>query len=230
MSLFRVLLCLIFVLACPLKGLGDESDDGLVLYSKGKWRNTELEFKTSIRGQTIRLDLAEIVHNQPVSYLLDVASQSVFQLLPTKKIAKGPFFTDSSSIQGDLKKKVPQLHRTGKTETIAGYLAEQYIRTYEDGRAFEVWLTQDIKLPSNILRSITAFTRQFAREDANALAEQGAFELRKVGRLADGSVWMINEVIKVERATLKDEVFDIPPDFQRIEAQSAEAAEKNGSQ
>lgn len=214
------LLFFLFIFGVNVSAFSDEGKDGIVLYSKAQWRKTEILAKTSIRGDKIRMDLDK-VNDQPITYLLDVASGLAFQLLQIEKIAKGPFLPNFNSAQGDLNKKVPPLIRTGTIEAIAGHKAEQYVRTYEDGRTFEVWFTSDINLPPNVLRGMTNFTSQFSREDMHALAEQELLPMRKVGRLPDGSIWMMNEVLNVERTELGEEIFEIPADFERIKVQTS---------
>lgn len=128
---------------------------------------------------------------------------------------------DNYSDTGGLGTTVPPLVETGKADTIAGYPAEQYIRANENGSTSEFWLTQAIQLSPKVLRAISRYTGKLAHKDLHGLAEKGYFELRKVQRLSDSSAWMVSEVTAIERVPLRDDVFEIPADFKRIEKRNS---------
>src|SRR6185295_14727970 len=157
----RILLSLISFFWFPLCGFADLTDDGIVIYSKGKWGNNQFEFKTSHRGTQVRMDMQT---QEPVTYLFDFATESAFKLLPTptSKGCEEVSWSALTSALGGLKGKVPALVKTGKNETIMGYPAEQYVMVKDNGSISEFWLTQAIQLSPNVLRAINAYTRKFA--------------------------------------------------------------------
>jgi len=216
-----MLLTTISYCAFPLSGIADQDENGMVIYSKGMSGNSAFEFKTSIRDQNIRMELQR-KDVEPVIYLLDVAKQSAFKLLPISKVSGEISWPGLPSMLGNLKTETPALIKTGKMETIAGYPAEQYVRTNDQGNTSEFWLTQAIQLSPNVFRAITGYTNKLARKDVHGLAEQGNFELRKVQRLPDGSIWMMSEVLAIERANLREEIFEIPPDFKQVKKRMTE--------
>jgi len=222
MAPYKIMLTVIMCLGFPLSGIADQGGGGIVIYSKNKGGNREFEIKTSIRGEKIRMDMQKQANVDPVTYVLDIATQSAFKLLPNNKVSEELFWPDLTSPLRDLRTKVPALIKTGKTDIIAGYPAEQYVRATDNGSTSEFWLTQAIQLSPNVLRAITGYTGKLAHKDLHGLAEKGYFELRKVQRLPDGSVWMMSEVTVIERVNLRDEVFEIPADFKRVEKRHTE--------
>lgn len=221
MTLYKIMLTVIMCFGVPLSGFAVQGDDGIVIYSKNKGGNSEFEIKTSIRDEKIRMDMQVQANAQPVTYLLNIATQSAFKLLPNSKVSEEISWPDLTSPLGDLGTTVPPLVETGKADTIAGYPAEQYIRANENGSTSEFWLTQAIQLSPKVLRAISRYTGKLAHKDLHGLAEKGYFELRKVQRLSDSSAWMVSEVTAIERVPLRDDVFEIPADFKRIEKRNS---------
>lgn len=221
MSASTILLTTIVCCAFPLSGIAGQNENGMVIYSKGMAGNSAFELKTSIRDQNIRMEFQR-KDVESVIYLLDVAKQLAFKLQPTRKVSEEISWPGLTSMLVNPKTKTPPLIKTGKTETIAGYPAEQYVRTNDQGSTSEFWLTQAIQLSPNVFRAITGYTNKLAQKDVHGLAEQGNFELRKIQRLRDGSIWIMSEVLAIERTNLREELFEIPPDFKQVKKQMTE--------
>jgi len=221
MAASSMLLSTIVYCVFPLSGIADQNENGMVIFGKGMSGNSAFEFKTSIRDQNIRMEFQR-KDVEPVIYLLDVAKQSAFKLLPTSKVSEEISWPGLTSMLGDIKAETPALVKTGKTETIAGYFAEQYVRMNDQGSISEFWITEALQLSPNVFRAITGYTNKLARKDLHSLAERGNLELKKVQRLPDGSIWMMSEVLAIEHANLTEEIFEIPPGFKQVKKRMAE--------
>ena len=119
----------------------------------------------------------------------------------------GPIFPDAKNVAKGKKRKGPPIIKTGKIEEIAGFQAEQYTRSHKDGRKSEHWLTRELKFPRDFFLDIAPFAGQFADEEMHSKLDQNLWELRKVERWPDGSIWFQREVTKVEHDSLKDDLF-----------------------
>lgn len=100
--------------------------------------------------------------------------------------------------------------KTGRTETIAGYKAEEYTTTNQKGEVTEIWLTKELgsfmmsgggnPMAGGRGAQATPEWEEFVRDGAQ-------FPLRVVGHAKDGTETMRMETKKVEKMKVPDSTF-----------------------
>ncbi len=110
--------------------------------------------------------------------------------------------------------KKPGIKKTGKTEKILGYDAEQIMVTTEDAD-HEVWAAKGI---GEFVRFTGMGRRQQQGAQWEGMAEfKGYFPLRIVSKDKEGNEKSSLEVTKIEKKPLDGSLFQIPSDYKKMD-------------
>ena len=127
--------------------------------------------------------------------------------------------TDPTADQGAKGKKAGNLVRTGKTDTILGYPAEQLIDKSDEGTT-EIWGAKGMGYFAGLhgmRRSGAGGSSDSTPSWAKELKEQGFFPLRVISKGSDGSEKTRMEATKVEKKTLDGSLFTAPADYKKLD-------------
>jgi len=129
--------------------------------------------------------------------------------------------------QADKTASKTAIERTGKTEKILGYTAEQIIsRDTEKGTATEIWVTSELGSFMGMGMGMAGGGGggPFAEKKgpasakwAEALSGLGGFTLRIVNTNKDGKETFRMEATKIEPGSLPDSLFVPPADYKKFE-------------
>jgi Domain of unknown function (DUF4412) len=139
---------------------------------------------------------------------------------------------------GDEDEKFPKLTPTGKQETIAGYTCEHWLMG--DKQDLDMCVAKGLgyfgmggQSGGGLGASLKnlAFSPKLLAEAAThpewvKLLEGGAFPLR-ITSMEDGKVKMNIEATRIEKKSLDDSLFTIPPDYKELSMRNAEVGGPN---
>ena len=186
--------CYSFAIAAEFEG---------IIYAEGAYVNEPYKSKMYIKGTKVRLETKDW-KEKPLSVVIyTLESQSMFILTPPQKMFEGPIKPDLESLAKGKTRKFPPVVRTGKIENIAGLPAEQYTRTHKDGRVSEYWITRSLGFSKDFLEGMIPFVGHVADDEMYSKLSENQWKIRKVERWPDGSIWLFEEVPKVDRAPCK---------------------------
>lgn len=97
---------------------------------------------------------------------------------------------------------------TGRTTTIAGFDAEEFVEDYGDNQAREIWATKALGLSPLAIRRLREGSSMVHGFIDERLIEQGYFPLRITQRGGEASPVLRYEVVAIERKPLASGVFD----------------------
>jgi hypothetical protein len=180
--------------AAPFEGIARYK-----LLGKQAKEGRELEF--AIKGDKFRMDVK--ARGQQVAVIMDTKARQNITLLPDRK-AYVVMKLDAHYKPG---KAAGKLVKTGKTETIAGYLAEEW--AYEG--------------PDN---KITLWgTKALGSWALNGGVHTGGPDLEVPAEFKDGGFFLLRmvhenggmEAIKVEKTSLPKELFEVPAGYEAMD-------------
>ncbi|MGQ0810431.1 MAG: DUF4412 domain-containing protein [Nitrospiraceae bacterium] len=180
-----------------------------------------LESKTYVKGSKIRME--GIVPHEPGKagagprgfiMIIDNDAKKMITLMPSQNAA---YISGLSAEPGERdQQKRRTTVRTGKTEIIAGYKAEQFVVKDEDGDTSEFWgakigisaLDLWAHVPSEELASFSSFEKTLARE---------YYPMRMVTYEQSGKPDISWEVTKVEKQSLSSDLFTVPAGYKTVD-------------
>lgn len=162
-----------------------------------------------VKGERMRVEM-----NGPQAQggvmILHMKEKKMLILMPDQKMYMTMPLPDIKQDASENKKPEP----TGKTKTILGYEAEQYLID-EGGSEFEVWATDELGAFAGL--HLPGDDPQGGPSPAeSALSGQKFFPLLIIERRGGREATRV-EVTEVERKKLEDELFEPPADFQGME-------------
>jgi hypothetical protein len=174
-----------------------------VLGKEGKDGPKELSF--SIKGDKFRTDMDHNGHQ--ASMIMNNKTKEMITLMPERR-AYMLMKMDGRLAKGDKAKHAAKLVKTGKTETIAGYKAEEWSIEGAEHKT-SVWGTKEL--------GGWAFNGGPKGHGADMdlpdeLKDGSFFMLRVVGEKGGGM-----EATKVEKKSLDDSLFEVPAGYQKME-------------
>jgi len=151
-------------------------------------------------------------------------SQKVYMTMDLKAAAEG--FKEMKKSHGQEENEFPKLTPTGKQETIAGHTCEHWLMGEnqdldlcvakglgyfgmggQSGGGLGSW--------KNLMFSPEMLAKAAAHPEWVKFLEGGAFPL-KFSAMADGKIKMSMEATRIEKKTLDDSLFAIPPDYKEM--------------
>ncbi len=162
---------------------------------------------------------------QGLSMILDTPAKKAYALLHAKKQAMVIDFAQMKnarlpgvgiagpSTPGGPPPEKPNIEKTGKKDTVAGYSCEIYKITQKDGRHAEACLAEGIKW-----MDLTDFGMQSPEMAfAAALTDMNHFPLRMITFSAANVEESRMQATNVDKKKLDDSRFVVPPDYQVVD-------------
>jgi hypothetical protein len=191
-----------------------------VTENKGK----PMDISYSTKGERTRLDtnvsgheITMIMDMSKLEMITLMAEQNMYMVMPLKK----PVEQAAEQHQGDAANL--DMKRTGKTETILGYKADQLLFTDKNtGNVTELWVASDL---GNFMglgnRGGSPFGGRKPSANAakweEALKGKGGFPLRVISHDSKGKEISKMEATKIEPGTLPESLFVPPAGYQKFE-------------
>ncbi len=201
----------------------------------------EGQMKFAVKDHFTRLETSAVKGNESIAgvMILDTKSGQQIMLMPQAKAYMtinlkefGDQVKGGSEKMGGQEKgtdKMPKLTPTGKQETIAGYNCEHWL--VGDDQSTDLCIAKGIGYfgfgntgqdggPLKALKNLNLDPSVSAQIESNPelkkFIEGGAFPL-KISQIEKGQTKPIMEVTSVERKTLDDSLFIVPPDYKKME-------------
>lgn len=191
-------------------------------FSDEKGREQVIDY--ALKGSLVRLE-PKMKDAEGTAMIMDAAKQEMTILMPAEQMymvmplrgmpAQGKAATETKDVK---------VEKTGRTETILGYLCEEYVMT-DKGQTTEMWITDQIGSFMGLSGGGNPMGGMMGGRKAKAegaaweqvlKGKQGAFPLRVVGRNAKGKESFRLEAKKIEPGTLPDSLFAPPAGFQKF--------------
>jgi hypothetical protein len=195
----------------------------MTYFLKGRHTRIETKMGDNPEGQAVMLwDLegAKITTLMP--------ARKMYMTMDLKQTAEGleEASKEMKKSKGEEETKFPKLTPTGKQETIAGYTCEHWLMG--DKQDIDMCVAKGLgyfgmggQSGGGIasLKSLAFSPKLLAEAAAHPewvkLLEGGAFPL-KLTTMEDGKVKMNMEATKIERKSLDDSLFTVPPDYKEL--------------
>lgn len=192
------------------KTITDKTTGEATIFVKGKKSRQE----TSGGGRTV----ITITDQGAAKTTTLMPEQRKYMVMDFKAIAKaaGPIPRDPAGAKTAT--NGPKVGATGKKETIAGHTCENY-RLAGGTTTLELCIATDLGflslggMSSELLNAAAASNPEYGRLIAQF--KDGFFPLR-TSVLEGGKVVMASEVTKVEKKSISDDLFLVPPGYQEI--------------
>ena len=195
-------------------------------------RGADLTYFLKGRHTRIETKVPNIPEGEAVM-LWDLEGGKITTLMPSRKMymtmdikAAAEDLKEMKKSQGQEEAEFPKLTRTGKQETIAGYTCEHWLMG--DKQDLDMCVAKGLGyfgmggqssggLGSwkNLVFSPKLLAQAATHPDWVKFLEGGAFPL-KLTAMKDGGVTMTMEATRIEKKSLDDSLFSIPPDYKEI--------------
>ncbi len=145
-----------------------------------------------------------------------MVEEKMYMVMPLKQVTQA---VGERSTGSD-----PKIEKTGKTDTVLGYLCEEY-RSTEGGETTEMWVTDQLGAfmglsggnpLEDMMGSSSGKSAQASGWERALKGQTAAFPLRVVNRDAKGREIFRLEVKKIEKGPLPDSLFVPPAGFKRM--------------
>lgn len=209
--LLRILMLFAIVGPAPMALAGEF--EGIVHF-KNTTDGRASEFDYFVKGDKSRMEIESERYGGKAAIVMDPGAKKVLMLMPGQKMAMEMPMTEPQA--GQSEKAKGELVRTGKTQTILSYPAEQLLYK-SDGGETEIWGAKELGYFGGIQRpgsspSDTAWVQ--------GLKAEGFFPLLVIHRDQAGKESGRMEATKVEKQSLPDDLFVAPPDYKRFDRES----------
>jgi hypothetical protein len=186
-----------------------------------KGRSQAMDY--TMKGQKMRIDVNSEGHNATI--IMDMAKletmilmpqQQMYMVMPIKQaVDKAMDQAEKSGAMGG------DVQRTGKTDKILGYTAEQIIVTDKDkGTVTEVWFAPDLGMFMGLGGGNPMAGRRgnsaAAAKWEEALKGRGGFPLRVVSHDASGKQAFKMEATKIDPSPQPDALFNPPDGYKKF--------------
>ena len=183
----------------------------------GKTAKSEENDPPSDTDSAKKHQISTIMDVEKMEMLMLMPEQNMYMVMPVKKAVE-----KAVEKQGEMDVDV---QKTGKTETILGYKAEQILVTEKKKKTVtELWITKELAGTFMGLGNAQGGGSPFGgRKNAagakweEVLKDGGGFPLRVVTNDANGKESLRMEATKIEPTSLPDSMFVPPPGYQKFE-------------
>lgn len=209
MNTVRTVVLMSLVAFCISPG---QTFEGTITFAISSPRGTQaMTYHT--KGDQVRIDM-ERAPGMTMSVLMNTTSKDVTMLMPQNKMYM-QMNLNTMPVPPDMNDQDADFKKTGKKETILGYVCEQVVISQEN-REVEMWVTKGLGkfVQANLNpRAQSPLMKKLEKE----LTDQGYFPLRTIARAADGSEEMKMEATSIDKKPLDDNLFVIPADYQLMQ-------------
>lgn len=195
--------------------------EGKVTLGMKDRKDKEVVISYVMKGSKIRM-IPDVQEAQGVALIFDVEKGEMMTLMPEQKMymvmsMKGAM---NSAAKKSSKEKMPELVKTGRTETILGYKCDEYVMTDERGNKTEIWATDKL---GTYMGASAGGGGMMGRGKASGPAwenvlkgRDGFFPLRVVSRDRKDKETFRMEAKSVEPGNVPDSTFEPPAGFQKF--------------
>ncbi len=177
------------------------------------------EMSYLVKGDKLRLEMPAR-QGMTASAILEPAQKKATVIMDEQKMAMVMTLPDATPAPGEKPADAPTIEKTGETEKLFGQTAEKYIIT-DRGTKTDVWLAEGLGQfvmfnPSGAMmggRGGAPAPQSWER----ALAGKELFPLRVVSYDKSGKEASRMEVTAIEKKSLADSLFVVPPDYQTMD-------------
>lgn len=170
------------------------------------------EFDYFVKGDKSRMEMEDEGHGGKAAVIVDLQAKTVLMLMADQKMAMEMPLTESQMPKAE--KATGELLRTGKTQKLLGYTAEQLLYKTADGET-EIWGAKGLGFFGGMHGGPgTGGQNQSWAQD---LKTQGFFPLLVINRDRAGREHGRMEATKVEKKALPDGLFMAPPDYKKFD-------------
>ena len=163
----------------------------------------------SAKGAKLRMDM-EGQGGHKMVMLIDNATQKRFMLMPEKKVALSMDLKAADARRKDSAQA--KLTKTGKTEQILGYTAEQFLVEEGGGKgSMEIWAAKGLGTFHMAPQGGPMGAKQAPHAWEKEFRDKGYFPLKVVGK----SFSM--QVTKIVKKGLDDSLFEVPADYKLMD-------------
>ncbi len=209
-SLFRRLL--IVALLAPAAALA-AGFEGLVVFKLTEAKGKSQEMRYQVKGSKLRIELPG--QKELGGIIIDPAKRESLMLMSEQKMYMVMKLPDDKGPQAGKAEDV-KLDKTGRTETILGRKAEEFVATSK-GEKTELWLAEGLgaflSMPANPMEGKGAAAPGWER----ALAGKDLFPLRVVSRGSNGKETFRLEATAITPQPLPDSLFAPPAGYQKFD-------------
>ena len=208
----------------------DSSFEGDIAMTTKKGAETPKSFTIELKSPKLRIEApAEIANGQAVSVIVDPPGKKAILLNHPKKQAMvidldkaktahlpgfgGPPGTPGTPGAPGAPPEKPNIEKTGKKDSVAGYSCEIWKITNKDGTHAEACLAEGIKWID--LGDLGIHSPEMAA--AAALTDLNHFPLRLVSFDAKSTETSRMEATKIDKKKLDDATFAVPPGYQTVD-------------
>lgn len=191
--------------------------EGKVTFKITPARGKAQEMRYAMKGDKIRMEFPD--QKEMGGMILDTVKQEMMMIMDSQRMY---MVMPVPQQAGDAAQSGPQakLEKTGKTERILGYTAEQYIST-QDGNKTELWLAEGLGTFAlgnpNAGGGRGGGPAGMPQGWERALAGKPLFPLRVIGFDKGSKESFRMEVTSIDKQALPDGMFTPPAEYQRMD-------------
>lgn len=205
----RLLLVTLFAPAAALAA----GFEGVVVFKLTEAKGKTQEMRYQVKGSKLRIELPG--QKELGGIIIDPAKRESVMLMSEQKMYMVMKLPDDKGPQAGKAEDV-KLEKTGRTETILGRKAEEFVATAK-GEKTELWLAEGLgaflSMPANPMEGKGSGSPAWER----ALAGKDLFPLRIVTRGGNGKETFRLEATAVTPQPLPDSLFAPPAGYQKFD-------------
>lgn len=190
--------------------------EGKVTFKMSSAREKAQEMRYAIKGDKIRIEFPN--QKEMGGMIMDTTKQEMVMIMDAQRMYMVMPTAGAGAAAGGEPGPEPKLEKTGKTERILGYTAEQYVST-QDGTKTEFWLAEGLGTFAGLNQGGPGGRRGGGIPAGweRALAGKPLFPLRVIGYDKGNKESFRMEVTAIDKQALPDGMFAPPADYQRMD-------------
>ncbi len=218
--ILRLLGSLVLVAALPACSRGKTlaSFEGEITMHTTSAHASPTDMLVSVKGDRLRFDMKSPT-GDPMHALLDPTAKKVLLFADAQKSYLDMDFATPAG-QPSTNPSTSTLTQAGGHKTVAGYDCETWEVKDATGKRSDVCIAQGIAFfdvmalrPGGSPAGETPLARQFR--------EKKSFPLESIDYDGSGTEMTRTEVVKIEKKSLDDSLFAVPPDYRKVELPKA---------
>lgn len=192
--------------------------EGKVTFKMSAAREKAQEMRYAIKGDKVRIEFP--AQKEMGGMIMDTTKQEMLMIMDSQRMYMVMPTTGAMGAGAAQTGPEPKLEKTGKSEKILGYTAEQYVAT-QDGTKTEFWLTEGLGAFAAFSQGNMSGGRgrggNMPSDWQRALAGKPFFPLRVIGYDKGNKESFRMEATAIDKQALPDGMFTPPADYQRMD-------------